>query len=402
VFRVVERTALALAERTDIQLEFSALSSPRVQAMTLDYVAQIEKLRGVSFPHNSTTKRLIELAGRLYETPDEDRRGLARYRRSLGNRSFMYLERGLQAISPMVTPSQLRWADVVHSPSQPFNDTILRSARACFMTIYDMTPFVVPQYHVEATRAFMSTVLTSVQKGAWPICISEATRTDLLQVCPDLDPSRTSVAYLAADESFAPCTDAERLRTVRAKYQIGDAPFFLCVNTLEPRKNVEAVIRCFAKIVAQEQLHDAQLVLAGPRGWLSERLDAVLKQYGDSGSRVIVTGFVDEADLAPLYSAARAFVYVSHYEGFGLPPLEAMQCGVPVIASNTSSLPEVVGDAGLQVDPTDDDAICDGMLRLWRDTELCGVLREKGLAKAKTFSWAASAEAIVGAYRKAI
>jgi len=401
VFRVVERTALALADSSDIELEFAVADSLRMQVITLDYVRQVEKLRQVPFPHNSVAARLVERVLPLYEVPYEDS-GWSRYRRSLLNRVFLSFERCLQAVAPTLNPAELRWADVVHSPSQPFSSATLRDARACCLTVYDMTPFVVPQYHVDETRQFMSRVLDSVRKGAWPICISEATRRDLLQCCPELDPARASVAYLAADESFKPCTDAGRIAAIRAKYKIGAEPFFLCVNTLEPRKNVEAVIRCFAKIVAQEHLRNAQLVLAGPRGWMSERLDQILKQHGDSGSRIVVTGFVDDEDLAPLYSAARAFVYVSHYEGFGLPPLEAMQCGAPVIVSNTSSLPEVVGDAGIKVDPTDDDAICDAMLRAWNDDELCAALRARGLAQAEIFSWDATAAATIEAYRKAI
>lgn len=401
VFRVVERTAMALAERKDIELEFSAFSSLRLQAKTLDFVAAHEKLRTVPFPHNSTVKELIELAAGLYEQPREAR-GWERYKRSLRNRSFMGIQSCLQLVSPPMSPARLRWADVVHSPSQPLSVEILRKARSCFMTVYDMTPFVVPQYHVEQTRRFVDSVLESIRNGAWPICISQATQTDLLQYCPELDASRSSVAYLAADESFAPCTDPEQLEAVRTKYKIGPDPFFLCVNTMEPRKNVAAVIRCFAKIVGQEHLRNVQLVLAGPRGWLSEQLDETLKQHGDGGARIIVTGFVDEDDLATLYSAARAFIYVSHYEGFGLPPLEAMQCGAPVVVSNTSSLPEVVGDAGIQVPPDDDDAICDAMLRVWHDDELCAKLREKGIARAKMFSWAESASANIQAYRKAL
>lgn len=401
VFRVVERTAVALAGRTDIQLQFSVVSSLSLQARTLDYVASSENLRGVEFPHSNSAKRLIDWAGQFYETPFEDQ-GWSRYKRSARNRSFLGFQRFMQAIVPPVRKGQLRGTDIFHSPSQPISQEMLRETRASFMTVYDMTPFVVPQYHVDDTRRHLDLALASIRNGAWAICISEATRIDLLQQCPGLDGSRVSVSYLAADERFAPCTDPNRLAEVRAKYGIGAAPFFLCVNTLEPRKNVEAVIRCFAKLVAQEHLTEAQLVLVGPRGWLSNRLDETLREHGGKGSRVIVTGFVADEDLAPLYSAARSFIYISHYEGFGLPPLEAMQCGAPVITSNTSSLPEVVGDAAIQVSPTDDDAICDAMLQIWTSDDTYEDLRRKGLARARLFTWAATAESIVAAYRRAL
>ena len=162
------------------------------------------------------------------------------------------------------------------------------------------------------------------------------------------------------------------------------------------------MIRCYAQLVANRQIGDMRLVMVGTRGWKMESIFAELEKLGPLSDRVIVTGFVPDEDLAPIYSHASMFVYPSLLEGFGLPPLEAMQCGVPVITSNTSSLPEVVGDAGIMVPPSDTDALCQAMATLFQDRELHDRLASRARERAATFSWARCAAETVEAYRAAL
>jgi glycosyltransferase involved in cell wall biosynthesis len=171
---------------------------------------------------------------------------------------------------------------------------------------------------------------------------------------------------------------------------------------LEPRKNIHHVIRCFSKTVLGEEIDDLCLVLVGTKGWDYGKVFEELSRYPALRKRIILTGYVDFEDLAPLYSGALAFVYPSLYEGFGLPPLEAMKCGTPVITSNTSSLPEVVGDAGTMVSPTDEDALCHAMLEIFRDSALRTRMSERSLARADLFSWEKCIEETIRAYRIAI
>jgi glycosyltransferase involved in cell wall biosynthesis len=154
-------------------------------------------------------------------------------------------------------------------------------------------------------------------------------------------------------------------------------------------------------MVQQENLPDLSLVLVGTKGWNYEKIFEEILAKPEIRDRIIVTGYADDEDLAAIYSGASVFVYPSFYEGFGLPPLEAMQCGVPVITSNTSSLPEVVGDAGIMVTPADADALCQAMLKICSDQALHQSLSVKALQRAQQFSWNACLEKTIGAYRLA-
>ena len=160
----------------------------------------------------------------------------------------------------------------------------------------------------------------------------------------------------------------------------------LYVGTLQPRKNLARVIEAFARAAAAPAFAGLQLVLAGKKGWLYDDLFAQVERMGLAG-RVLFPGYVDDADLPALLSGALAFVFPSLYEGFGIPVLEAGACGVPVITSNTSSLPEVAGDAALLVDPHDVDAIAEAMTRLVTDEALRAELSRRGLANVQRFSW---------------
>ena len=234
-------------------------------------------------------------------------------------------------------------------------------------------------------------------------CISESTRNDLLNYLPHLDPSRVFVASLAAEPTvFHAVFDAQAKQTARDRYGIADGPYLLSVCTLEPRKNIDAVVRAFGRVAAERGMADLQLVLVGARGWNTARIDQAVQAAGGARGRVIVTGFVPDGDLAPLYGGATAFVYPSLYEGFGLPPLEAMACGVPVLTSNTSSLPEVVRDAGLMVDPADVDGLAQAMLTLVRDDGLRRELARRAVARAATFSWPRCVGRVVAEYSRAV
>ena len=199
-------------------------------------------------------------------------------------------------------------------------------------------------------------------------------------------------------------SNTEREQDVRERYGIPPgSPYLLSLSTLEPRKNLAHTIRSFAAIVQSNAAPGLHLVLAGGKGWLFDDIIYEIKLAGTAvRDRIILTGFVEDTDLAPLYSGATAFVFPSLYEGFGLPPLEAMQCGTPVITSNTSSLPEVVGDAGIMLDPKDQDGLCQAMLDVYNKPELRSQMSQKSLAQAAKFSWERCAEETISAYRTAI
>ena len=192
------------------------------------------------------------------------------------------------------------------------------------------------------------------------------------------------------------------LEQVRKKFGIPNGPYILSLSTLEPRKNIAQTIRCFVRLLEQEKIDDLSLVLVGSKGWDYDSIFEEIAASPKIRDRIIVTGYAADEDLAPLYSGATMFVYPSFYEGFGLPPLEAMQCGVPVITSNTSSLPEVVGEAGIMVDPHDADELSQAMLKIYNSTDARQRMSLESLEQAQKFSWKRCAEQTIDTYKAAV
>jgi glycosyltransferase involved in cell wall biosynthesis len=289
--------------------------------------------------------------------------------------------------------------DVLHSlrTQLPKPDRVPARARA--LTIHDLIPLRFPEWMYATAEAEMRAVTESILADDFVIANSQATADDVVELL-QIPAERIFVTpFAASKELFHPETSQEEIGRVRKKYGIPDGRYLLSVCTLEPRKNLMHLVRCFGDLLRQERLPDIRLVLVGATGWKTEPLFQLLKADPRLQSRVVLAGYVADEDLASLYSGARAFAYPSLYEGFGLPVLEAMQCGTPVVTSNVSSLPEVIGDAGIQVAPSDADALEDALLKLISDDALAADLARKGLERSRLFSWDATADASIAAYR---
>jgi glycosyltransferase involved in cell wall biosynthesis len=223
------------------------------------------------------------------------------------------------------------------------------------------------------------------------IAISHATQRDLIAAY-DVPPEKVTVIHEAADPRFQP-QPPEAVEAVRTRYGLPER-YLLSVGTIEPRKNLTRLLEAFEALHA-EGLTDA-LVVVGGRGWLYDDFFARLER-SPAREAVLFPGYVPDADLPPIYAGAQALAFPSLYEGFGLPVLEAMACGAPVACSNTSSLPEVAGDAALLFDPHDVTAITQALHRLLSDDTLHADLQQRGRGRAATFSWdrvAAETEAV--------
>lgn len=279
------------------------------------------------------------------------------------------------------------------------------------LTVHDLIPILHPEwcgmlgneikyFHPEFN---LPQILQTINQDTWIVCPSQATKNDLCEyVGNNLDPAKVYVTPWAASDSFYPCHDLEKIASVKQKYNIPGVPYLLCLSTIEPRKNVDGVIRAFREAIKQEKIYDLAIVIAGELGWQYEPILREAKRFPRLAPRIIFTGHVDEADLAALYSGALMFVYPSFYEGFGLPPLEAMQCGTPVITSNNTSLPEVVGDAVLLVNPRDEAEISQSILKIYQSSQLRSELSQKSLRRSQEFSWDLCADKTVSVYNQAL
>jgi glycosyltransferase involved in cell wall biosynthesis len=262
-------------------------------------------------------------------------------------------------------------------------------------TIHDISFRRHPEWFPLKHRALLNLLIPlAAQNAAHVITGSEFTRADLIDAY-DLPPEKVTVTPYAADPIYRPIDPEEARRAVKQRFGLR-GPFVLAVGVLQPRKNLPRLIRAFAR-VARDVPHT--LALVGKPGWAHEELQQAAAASG-LGSRLQFTGYVPDADLPFLYNAAALFVYPSLYEGFGIPPLEAMACGTPVVTSNVTSLPEVVGDAALTVDPTDEAALADAIRQALTDEPLRAQLRTAGLARAAAFSWERTAAETLGVYRQ--
>lgn len=217
-----------------------------------------------------------------------------------------------------------------------------------------------------------------------------------------MNPERVFVTPLAASKNFYPITDSEVISKKLKQYQIPTQPYLLSLCTLEPRKNLNFLLQCFAQLLAQDPSLDINLVLVGVSGWKNNNIFQTVQSSPVLKNHIIFTGYIPDHDLSAIYSGALAFVYPSLYEGFGLPPLEAMQCGTPVISSNTSSLPEVVGNAGLMINPSSRDDLCQAILNLINQNSLRKELSQKGIERSKQFSWTKCADQTIAVYKQIV
>jgi glycosyltransferase involved in cell wall biosynthesis len=235
----------------------------------------------------------------------------------------------------------------------------------------------------------------AIRRAERIVTVSHSARRDLLRF-HGVAPERVSVVHEAASPAFHPIADPATLERVRAKYGLPPR-FVLYVGTIEPRKNLARLVEAFAEARGRGIPH--HLVCAGPYGWSSRDLSGHIERLGIADA-VHFTGYAAFEDLPAIYNLGEFFVFPSLYEGFGLPVVEAMASGVPVITSNTSSLGEIAGDAAETIDPTSTGALADAIVRLGTDPELRIDLARRGLARSREFSWAQTAKEMLAVYHR--
>ena len=293
-------------------------------------------------------------------------------------------------------PLAARTCDVVHSPS--FLMPAYRGRQKHVLTVHDMTFFSLPKVHtrLRRSRIFRRVILRSIERTHRVIVPSAVTKADILRLLPRLDPGRVQVIPYGIADDFQP-SQAEDVKETAARLHL-PARYILHVGTIEPRKNLAQLLEAYRHILRTAPIAE-DLVLAGRLGWDYQPLLRMI-QAPDLRQRVHLIGYVDRGDLPRVYAGARLFVCPSLYEGFGFPPLEAMACGVPTIASLSSSLTENLRDAAELVPLGDVPALAAAMTRLLLDDRLRAHARERGRKRAAEFRWEQTARATLRCYEE--
>lgn len=304
--------------------------------------------------------------------------------------------------SPIGLPYAINKADldIIHATAHYFSQITpfyLNFSTEKVLTIHDLIPFIYPTTVNKNTKFWKTTLNLIKNRIDKIITISNHTKMDCMKYL-GIPEEKIRVIYEAADEIFKPDKKnrEKNQNYLNKKYGI-EFPFILSVGTLEKRKNIPNLLKAFYRL--KKTGNDHKLVIAGKMGWKYNKIFNTLEGL-DIKKDVIFTGYVPNEDLVKLYNVADLFVFPSIYEGFGLPPLEAMACECPVITSNTSSLPEVVGDAGVLVDPYDDKVMADEMSNILTNDGFKAELSKKSLERAKLFSWKQTAEETWNVYEE--
>lgn len=294
-------------------------------------------------------------------------------------------------------PIPLEWLagrlDLFHAPN--FILPPVRQAKT-LLTVHDLSFIRHPQGAVDSLRRWLNQVVPwSLARADHILADSASTKNDLIELY-QIKADRITVVGAGVEARFQPLTDPILLDTVRQRYHLPPAEkFILGLGTLEPRKNFTGLIAAFSASPVRETHH---LVIAGGKGWLYDDIFAAART-SPVADRIHLIGFVADADLPALYNLADVFAYPSHYEGFGIPVIEAMACGTPVVCANNSCLPEVAGDSALQVTATDTPALAEAIHRLATEPELRQQTIEAGFRQASAFTWPAAAARLLQVYQ---
>jgi glycosyltransferase involved in cell wall biosynthesis len=371
----------------------------------IDYTAALKQSGGIGRYTRGLITTLASLDNEnsytLLATPDAPRDDLQTFQpySHVSHKLYPFSERWMTiGWHRFYLPIPVEWfagpVDLFHSPNFILPPT--RRAKT-LLTVHDLSFIRHPQGAVAALRKWlMQVVPRSLARADHVLADSESTKHDLIQLF-NIKADTITVVGAGVEERFQPVTDPFILEAVRRRYELPpDRRFILGLGTLEPRKNFTGLIDAYSRSPVRQTHH---LVIAGGKGWLYQDIFAAA-ETSPVAERIHLIGFVADDDLPALYSLADVFAYPSHYEGFGIPVIEAMACGTPVVCADNSSLPEVAGRAALQVTATDIAALAEALHRLATDHALRQQAVAEGFAQARKFSWPAATKRLLAVYHQ--
>jgi glycosyltransferase involved in cell wall biosynthesis len=399
----IARTAWSIADllhqKLGDNISFSAIGSVKSSLQIESLLSSHPEFKSAIYPVGDFARNIEGLSDRAVDNSNSSGNSFIRKTQQAVLKN---ISRAIKVNRQPIDPQVLAEADIFHSsyPRIPKQVRKVLPSRH-LQTVYDLTPLLLDKkYFHPGQYGVTKRIIDSIQPHDWVTTISDATRNDLLNR-RKLNPEKVITVYLAAaPELFYPVSNRAIIEVTRQKYHIPEGDYFLSLHSLAPHKNMEHLIACFKQVILQEKSKDLHLVICG--GNQDSVLSMVQANHlSDADLKFIhFTGFVDDRDLAAIYTGAIGFIFPSLYEGFGLPVLEAMQCGCPVISSNTSSLPEVVAEAGFLVSPIDKDTLCESMRKLYLSAELRSNYSQLSLARSTAFSWQKTVGATIEIYQQ--
>ncbi len=371
--------------------------------IAIDFTAALKQSGGIGRYTRGLVTTLAELDTTthytLMATPDAPLDDLAdfKHRSNFQHKLYPLSERWMTiGWHRFYLPIPVEWftaeIDLFHSPNFILPPT---KKTKTLLTVHDLSFIRHPAGAVEGLRNWlMKVVPRSLAQADHILADSESTKKDLIELY-QVEANNITVVGAGVEDRFQPITNEQKQSAVRKSYNLPDSKFVLGLGTLEPRKNFTGLIKAFSQSPIQETHH---LIIAGGKGWLYEEIFAAAED-SEVADRIHLIGFVADEDLPALYSLADIFAYPSHYEGFGIPVIEAMACGTPVVCADNSSLPEVAGNAALQTKATDIDSLAGILHQLSTDDLLRNQCIERGFYQAKQFSWEKAAQRLLDVYK---
>ncbi|MEM5947475.1 glycosyltransferase family 1 protein [Spirochaetia bacterium 38H-sp] len=394
IYRVVLELAKNLSKEESLDLAFTSLSDKKICGASQIYHKKSD-LRDISFvpPSLSYSQYILARFAQIYKKYTKLQSKL-QFKRILNIHSTSKTTHQYSGIE-IKNPSMLNY-DIIHLPF--FVKTNIKEIPfRTLITIHDLIPILYPTpEHIELTQ-FIEAKLKELTPRHWIHCISESTRKDLLKLNLDIDPQKVFVVPNGVSDFFYKI-DKENAKKILDKYNITN-DYIITLSTIQKRKNIENAIKAFHNI--HSNYPDLKYIIVGYFSDSYLQVKELINKY-KLNNHIILLGHIPDEDIRALYSMARIFLFTSFYEGFGLPPLEAMACGLPVVASNTSSIPEVVGESGLLIDPNDVSDIANKLNIILKDSKLCKKLSQKSLEQSRKFTWQNTTHKLTEYYTKMI